>query len=343
MKRYSGHFQSSNGVNKIAYYMTVPDVKPVCIVQLAHGMCENSLLYKRLMAYLTARGCVVCSNDFLGHGKSVSSGGDVGFFARNNGWRCIIRDMRRLTEIVSKRYPDLPVFLVGHSMGSFAAREYITWYGDNLSGCVLVGTSDGFENRKLLKLLARLMCLYENGEYRAPHIMKLGCEYLCGKMKNSSHGWEWLSRDEYIRGLMNRHSFDYTARAYYDIITLLDVISSPDWAYSIPAELPLLLMSGSCDPLGDCGRDVAKLYKRLRTAGCKDVKVRLYGGARHMLLHESNRDKIYGDLYNWIEGVQNRKADLNDKKVSGNGKNNENSRLKGRGSYSVLLRQRRNA
>ncbi len=303
MKRYLGYFRSSNGINKIAYYVAVPDGKPSCIVQLAHGMCENSLLYKRLMCFLSERGCVVCSNDFLGHGKSVRGFDDVGFFAPKNGWRCIVRDMKRLTDIVTAKYPDLPVIIVGHSMGSFAAQEYLTWYGEDISGCVLVGTSDGFECCKLLRGFTRLLCLYKGGRYRVPYILKIGCGYFCHRMGKMSRGWDWLSRDEHVREVMDRHAFDYTARAYYDIITLIDVISAPDWAYSVPANLPVLLMSGGRDGLNLCGKGVARLYRKMRRAGCKNVRVRIYNGARHMLLHEINRNRVYSDLYEWIKNI----------------------------------------
>lgn len=303
MKKYMGYYDSVNGVNRIAYYVCEPDGKPRCIVQIAHGMCENAALYKRLMNFLAARGCIVCANDFLGHGRSVRDFNDVGFFAEKNGWRCIVRDMKTLTDIISERYKGIPVILVGHSMGSFAVREYLTWYGDILAGCVLVGTSDGFESRKPLLHLARFMCLYEGGRYHAPLVMKMGCGYFCHKMGVMSYGWDWVSRDKNVRELMDRHSFDYTARAYYDIVTILDVISAPDWAYSVPPELPILMMSGSRDAVGNCGKGVARLYRRLRRAGITNLKVRLYNGARHMLLHETNRIKVYGDLYKWINSV----------------------------------------
>lgn len=306
MKKYMGYFDSSNGVNRVAYYVCEPEIKPRCIVQLAHGMCENAALYKRLMNFLAARGCVVCANDFLGHGRSVRDFNDVGFFSAKNGWRCIIRDMKTLTDIISEKYKGLPLILVGHSMGSFAVREYLTWYGDILSGCVLVGTSDGFESRKILLNLARLMCIYEGGEYHAPLVMKMGCGYFCHKMGKCSFGWDWVSRDKNVRELMDRHSFDYTARAYYDIITMLDVISAPDWAYSVPPELPILMMSGNRDAVGNCGKGVARLYRRLKRAGINNVRVRLYDGARHMLLHETNRIRVYGDLYEWINSVINK-------------------------------------
>ena len=312
MRKYSGRYKSSNGVNDIVFNVTVPDGKPKCIIQLAHGMCENALLYMHMMEYLSARGCIVCANDFLGHGRSVRGYEDVGFFAPKNGWRCIVRDMKKLTDKVCKKFPDLPVILIGHSMGSFAAREYLTWYGDDLAACVLAGTSDGFDNRKALVALTKLLCLYEGGRYHLPFVLKIGSGMFCSKMGKMSLGWDWLSRDKRVRDIMDRHAFDYTARAYNDIITLLDVISAPDWAYSIPKKLPLLMMSGNRDGVGECGRGVARLYRRLKKAGCEKVSVRLYGGARHMLFHEINRKQVYDDLLDWINNtlneVQNEKS-----------------------------------
>lgn len=328
MRKYMGYFDSSNGINRIAYYISAPDSKPECIVQIAHGMCENAVLYKRFMHFLTMRGCAVCGNDFLGHGRSVRDYDDVGFFSPQNGWRCIIRDMKKLTDIALEKFPDVPVILIGHSMGSFAAREYLTWYGDALAGCILIGTSDGFEITKPLKLLAQGLCLYENGRYHAPFILKAGCTFFSSRALQASFGrgalnflgkdidWEWLTRDKYVQELMQRHSFNYTARAYYDIVTLLDVVNAGDWAYSIPTDLPLLLMSGSCDAVGNCGKGVAKLYRRLKRAGCTGVNVRLYGGARHMLLHETNRPLVYGDIYKWIYDVIHKKGNKNEKAVS---------------------------
>lgn len=303
MRSVQGNFPSSNGTGRVAFYVYLPECKPKCIVQIAHGMCENALLYKGLAKYLTDRGCIVCANDFLGHGRSIRGREDIGFFAPKNGWRCLVRDMKKLTDIVSRKFPSLSIVLIGHSMGSFAAREYLTWYGDGLAGCVLVGTSDGFDGQKLLVAFADALCLYKNGNYTMHGIMKCGCELFCSKMRCKASGWDWLTRDRKIRDLMDRHSFDYTASAYRDIITLLDVVSAPDWVYSVPRELPLLLMSGMNDGVGDCGRGVAKLYRRLKNAGHDDLRVRLYAGARHMLLHEVNRKTVYRDLYDWITRV----------------------------------------
>lgn len=303
MRDLMGYFPSANGINRIAYYVYLPNCKPKCIVQIAHGMCENGIVYRGVARYLTNRGCIVCAADSLGHGRSVRGYDDVGFFAPKNGWRCVVRDMKTLTDRMTRRFPHLPVFLVGHSMGSFAAREYLTWYGETLAGCVLVGTSDGFEAQKLLIGLARLLCLYREGKFHVPGILNCGCLLYNAKMGRCSAGWDWLSRDPRIREMMERHCFDYTARAYFDIVTLLDTVSADDWAYSVPEELPILLMSGGKDPVGNCGRGVARLYRRLKEAGRENVKVRIYAGARHMLLHETNRKQVCRDLYDWIARV----------------------------------------
>ncbi len=300
MKTYRGRFRSTNSVSGIAYYVTVPDGKPKCIVQIAHGMCEKIPMYREFMEYLADNGCIACGHDALGHGNSARNYSELGFFAEKNGWICLVRDMKKLTDIVRSKYPDLPVFLIGHSMGSFVLREYLTWYGSDISGAILLGTSDGFEGQKSLVRLARAMCLLCDGRYHNRLVLKTGCIYFCSKLGKVKAGWDWLSRDRKVRDYMDRYSFGYTARAYYDIITLLDVISAPDWTQSIRKDMPILLMSGLADAVGNCGRGVAKLYNRLKSSGCTKLKVRLYDGARHMLIHETNREQVYDDIMKWI-------------------------------------------
>ena len=314
MKKYRGFYPSTNCINEVAYYLYIPEGEPKCIVQLAHGMCEHALMYSDFFRFLAERGCVVCGADAVGHGLSVRCREELGFFGEKNGWICLVRDMKRLSDIVKKKYPKLPIFLIGHSMGSFILREYLTWYGEDISGAILIGTSDGFEGQRALVDIARLMCLYDKGKYHNKLVMKAGCAFFCGKMHLISDGWDWLSRSRKAQEYMDKHSFGYTAKGYYDIITLLDVISTPDWTDSVPKNLPILLMSGLSDPVGNCGRGVAKLYKRLSKAGCTKVKVRLYKGARHMLLHEINRKQVYSDIYNWLDEIL--KRGQNEKTVS---------------------------
>ncbi len=300
MKEYKGFFKSTNGSSDVAYYLCVPEGKPRCVVQFAHGMCESGGIYLPFMRYLAERGCVACSMDFIGHAHSAGDYAELGFFAEENGHRFLVRDMKRFTDMMKSRFSDIPYIIVGHSMGSFISREYLTWYGEGIDGAVLMGTADGLEGQRLLSLLASLLCLYKNGRYHIKPLMYIGCLYFCGKMGMPSLGWNWVSREPRARKYMEQRAFGYTAKGYRDITALLDDISVPEWAGTVPKKLPILLMSGLCDPVGNCGRGVAKLYKRLKDAGCENVRVRLYHGARHMLLHECNKNEVYKDIYRWI-------------------------------------------
>lgn len=315
MKNYKGFFDSTNGSSRVAYYLCVPEGKPKCIIQFAHGMCESGGLYLPFMKYLAERGCVACSMDFIGHAHSAADYAELGFFAEENGHRFLVRDMKRFTDMIKSRFPDIPLIIVGHSMGSFISREYLTWYGEGVDGAVLMGTADGLEGQGLLSFLASLLCLYKNGRYHLKPVMYMGCLWFCGKMGMLSWKWNWLSREPRIRKYMDLRAFGYTAKGYRDIIAMLMDISCPEWAGGLPKKLPILLMSGLSDPVGNCGKGVAKLYRRLKNAGCENVRVRLYNGARHMLLHECNKYQVYDDIYRWIIKITEGK-DKNEKAVS---------------------------
>ena len=134
-------YKSANGVSNVTYYILVPEgVEVRGIVQLSHGMCEYFSRYTAFAKYLCGLGFIVCGNDHIGHGASVSRTADLGFFAARDGWKYLVEDVKHLTDLMQRRYPDLPYFLLGHSMGSLIARLYLLDYGEKLSGCILIGT-----------------------------------------------------------------------------------------------------------------------------------------------------------------------------------------------------------
>ena len=127
-------YKSANGVSNVTYYILVPEKTEVRgIVQLSHGMCEYFSRYTAFAKYLCSLGFIVCGNDHIGHGASVARSSELGFFATRDGWKYLVQDVEQLTDLMQQRYPDLPYFLLGHSMGSLIARLYLTEYGDKLS------------------------------------------------------------------------------------------------------------------------------------------------------------------------------------------------------------------
>lgn len=135
-------YKSANGVSNVAYYILVPEDSHIRgIVQISHGMCEYFSRYTAFAKYLCGLGFIVCGNDHIGHGASVSRPADLGFFAAHDGWKYLIQDVLHLRELMHRRYPDLPYFMLGHSMGSLIVRLCLPECGTELAGSILIGTA----------------------------------------------------------------------------------------------------------------------------------------------------------------------------------------------------------
>ena len=141
-------FDSSTAHNKIFTRLYEPDGEPKAVLQISHGMAEHSALYKPFCEYMAQRGFVVVINDHLGHGRSVTSGALYGHFGEEGGLYNVVEDQRNLQSIMREKYPELPYFLMGHSMGSFIAREFAAAYGNSLTAVVFMGTSAGISTEK---------------------------------------------------------------------------------------------------------------------------------------------------------------------------------------------------
>ena len=304
MEIFSGTYKSSDGRSNVVFYEFVPDTMPKAILQISHGMCEHIGRYRRFAEFLTKQGILVCGNDHLGHGKTAKTPADLGFFGEKNGWRFLIRDVKQLTEIMKSKYKNIPLFLLGHSMGSFVARAYLSWYSDLVNGAILLGTSGGVAAKSTAAAITNLMCAMHGIRFRSGAVTKLATETFTLKVSGKKSDMDWLTRDrKVIEGYQRdkTSSFIFTAKAYNDMITLLNTVSAKDWADSVPENMPTLIMSGDMDPVGEYGKGVYKVYNRLKKAGVKDVTLRLYKGARHELLHELNRGEVFGHILDWLE------------------------------------------
>ncbi|MCL2351797.1 MAG: lysophospholipase [Firmicutes bacterium] len=326
-------FDASNGEHQIQAVLWTPDGggEPRGVLQIAHGMHEYGERYSEFAGFMTARGYAVCANDHAGHGDSYKDANLRGYFGAKNGYLHMVGDMRELMRLVRAEFPEragepgrgggppaeaparqgaarpgLPYFLLGHSMGSFLARYFCSLYGDELSGAIFSGTGNGPAVLPLGVLLCRAQVRLFGATYRS----KGGAMY---RLSRSAYlkrfvpvrtGAEWLTRDE-KKALESRDDprskFIFTAGGNLDLLRVLNRVSSPKWAAKIPAGLPVLLFSGSEDPVGHNGKDVRKVYSWLKAAGCKDVTVKIYEGGRHEMLNEINRAEVFEDVAGWIE------------------------------------------
>ena len=299
-------FPSGNGKTDIYVRRFLPECKPKGIVQIAHGIAEHSARYDGFATFLADNGFVVYTNDHLGHGRSITEESDLGFFADNGGWEIAVDDMRTLHDIASEEFPGIPHFLFGHSMGSFLARTYIIYFRSGLDGVILSGT--GQQPKALVmggKLLSSIEIRKNGGKYKSEMLNNIAFGKYNDGFETPRTISDWISRDEaevdkYIEDPLC--GYIPSAGLFHDMMCGIDFITKARNVQRMNKSLPVYFMSGDADPVGENGKGVLRAYKSFLSAGMKDVAVKLYHGGRHEMLNELNRDEVYKDILNWIEG-----------------------------------------
>lgn len=272
------------------------------VVQIAHGMAEYSNRYARFAMELCKHGYAVYINDHLGHGSSVANADELGFFG-DDGPNSLVEDMKQLTDIARQEYPNVPVFLFGHSMGSFLARKYTAKYGHQLDGAIFCGTSGPNPAVGIGIMLSDYIVKHEGKLHRSAFLdnMAFGT-YNKKTAKNTK--FDWLSRDEkevekYIHD--ENCGFLFTAAGFKTLFSVLKEVSAKLWYKTVPADLQILLIAGDKDPVGEYGKGVTEVYETLRKTGHTNTVMKLYPEARHELLNELNRDEVTADVIRWLD------------------------------------------
>ncbi|MAS53994.1 MAG: alpha/beta hydrolase [Pimelobacter sp.] len=280
-------FESPSDATKIVTYSWGEDLqRPRGVVQVAHGLAEHGARYDRLAQALAGAGYRVYANDHRGHGKSAASAADLGHFGKP-GFPGVAADMAAFGAAIAQDYPGLPLFLIAHSMGSFAAQEMLLDHSGQYAGVVLAGTT-------ALDVLGTNLAQSEG---------PVGLEAFNAGFEQRT-GYEWLSRDEaevdkYVADAFCGFDLpDETVPALFEGAARL---ADPAALANISRELPLLLVSGQADPISGDGQLVHLLAQRYREAGVADVTVTVYPGARHEIFNETNRDEITGHVVAWLD------------------------------------------
>jgi alpha-beta hydrolase superfamily lysophospholipase len=303
MKKELFEFQAEDG--KTIYAAKICADKPKAILQIAHGMAEHKERYFGFAAFLAAEGYTVYIHDHRGHGHTAQTEEENGFFAEKNGWDFIISDMKKLNDIIRQENPGIPVFLMGHSMGSFATRKFISLYGETLSGVIISGTAThpGLLG-KIGATIAKTICTFKGAAYHTPLMDKLAFGAFNKPFEPAETGFEWLSRDNNeVKAYAEdpECGFICTASFYRDVFKAIMNVNSTKVFNQSPKAIPYFMFSGEKDPVGNNGKGVKKVYNNFKKAGIENINLKLYPNGRHEMLNEINKDEVYNDILNWLE------------------------------------------
>ncbi len=300
-------YLSADGKSRIHAYVWRPDTEtPLGIIQLAHGMCEYVQRYDAWARRFCEAGYIFCGNDHLGHGHTALDAEELGFTAARGGADYLVEDLHTMTALVRNEYPELPLVLYGHSMGSFAARVYLTRYGDDVDVAIISGTAGAGQPTGLAKGLTHMIAATKGDHHRSRFLTSLAFGSYNKKFKEEDSSHSWLTREPEVRAAYGKDAlsrFVFTAAGYDTLFTLLGEVSKRDWAEKVPKTLPVMLLSGDMDPVGNYGKGVRQVYDRMTRAGCEHVVLKLYEGGRHEMHNETNRDEVFGDIMTFLEEV----------------------------------------
>ena len=265
-------------------------------------MAEHSALYTELGEHLAAEGYLVVADDHLGHGRSVSNGENYGYFFEG-GIENVILDEKQIHDMVREKYPKIPYFIMGHSMGSFITREYIARYGEDLSGAIIMGTAAGMKLHKwhAQKVLLNMLIAKNGPKCKMKKITDLSTADYVKKFPESPNHWvtsDPAEVDKYSKDPMC--GFGLTLSAYKSIGELINTINSKKWYSRVPKDLPILMMSGVNDPVGEMGSGVRKIAANLVKTE-HDVELVLYPEVRHALVTEVNKPTVFKDIATFLE------------------------------------------
>lgn len=301
--KQSIRFPSADGKNQCAgFFYTPVDAVPKAVIQMSHGMCEYICRYEPMIDRLCAAGYAVCGNDHLGHGDT--SPDSYGFFAEKDGYRLLLKDLKTMNGLAREKYPGIPCFLFGHSMGSFFARWFAELNPGDQDALIISGTGGPGFLMKLGRQLARFLSAVKGPKYVSKLMVKASMGSYCKGIENAASPSAWLSRDPEIWSAYaadEKCNFSFTVSAYRDLLTAYTHVNTAGWAQRLRKDLPILIYSGDFDPVGNYGKGVKAVYQLLMDAGAEDVTLRLYPGGRHEMHNETNKDEVFANLIAWCD------------------------------------------
>ena len=284
-------FRSYNERDDVYGWIYVPAAEPAGIIQIVHGFGEHSRRYLRMIVHLMDFGFIVAADDHVGHGKTALEN-NVWSDWGDKGPHTMMEDEHTLATIVREKYPDLPYFMFGHSMGSFIARDYVTKYGDELAGAIFCGTCGVFPGvDEGIEVLQKAVD-EGRGEERDPKVGEMLMGWMFERCEEGvTIGNEWICHDPYVQK-------DHAADPF-------DALTGISWAEKVPKDLPIYNIGGDQDPVGNYGEGIYRVTNWLKATDHK-VETEVYNGYRHEIHnYEDIRDDVEAGIANFMYSCLN--------------------------------------
>lgn len=301
----SFHYLSSDGIHQIYAAEWLPEGPVRGVVQIVHGISEYIDRYDRFARFLTTHGFAVCGEDHLGHGRTGDADGVFGYFAERDGWGKVLTDIRTLRETQGEKYPGVPYFLFGHSMGSFLTRNYLLRWPGTVDGVLLSGTGqEPLSKIRMGRMLTSALVRAGRGKQRNALVLSMSLGVYNKPFKPNRTSVDWISRDTAVQDAYLADRFCRCSPAngmFDDMLGGLLVIGQQKNLAVMDKSIPVFFLSGDHDPVGQMGKGVVKVYDMFKAAGCTDVTMKLYKDGRHEMLNELNHEQVQKDILEWLE------------------------------------------
>lgn len=275
--------------------------KPIGLIQIVHGMAEHGARYDLFAKRLNQAGYIVVADDHRGFGKSAINESYLGHLDGETGFQNMIQDEVSVRTYIKENYPNLPYFIFAHSMGSFIIRTFMAQH--QVDGVILSGS--GLQPTALLKM-GQIITKYrvkKDDKKRSGFLNKLAF-WGYNKPFNENHRFSWLSRDVAVYEAYEKDPFCGpvvgTSGFFHNLFEVVKVSQQKETLESVPKDLPILLLSGSDDPVGHFGKDTPKIALALEKAGVEDVTYKIYENARHELVNELCKETVFQDVIDWL-------------------------------------------
>lgn len=303
-------FKSADQVSNIHCVKWMPEEQPVGVLQLVHGMVEYIERYEGFAEFMCSKGFVVVGHDHIAHGGSVASEEEWGIVHVKHPSDAMVEDIYTHYKKTKEAYPELPYFILGHSMGSYMTRKCLCVKAkemEDLDGAIIMGT--GTEASVTINMglaMINTLSFFRSDKYRSTMVrdMTYGAPYKRYDCTGATPDNSWLTKDvEIVKKYYSdpKCTFVFSLGAYRGLVEATKYDNNMDNIAKMKKNLPVLFVSGADDPVGNCGKGVQQAYDKFEAAGMQDLSIKLYEGDRHEILNELDRETVYGDIYNWIK------------------------------------------